>query len=54
MKGRPYGQPRRCLDVTKTKDLFGFKAAHRLRDGIPKTICWFMTHQDQARTISFA
>ncbi|MCZ6798904.1 MAG: GDP-L-fucose synthase [Nitrospirae bacterium] len=40
-KSRPNGQPRRCLDTTKAKKLFGFHAAHRLQDGIPKTVAWF-------------
>ena len=31
---KPNGQPRRCLDVTRAKELFGFEALHRLRDGI--------------------
>ena len=30
---KPNGQPRRCLDVSRAKQLFGFQARHRLRDG---------------------
>lgn len=41
---KPNGQPRRCLDVTRAKDLFGFHASYRLRDGIPKTVAWFLAH----------
>ena len=42
---KPNGQPRRCLDVTRAKELFGFQATHRLRSGIAKTIAWFLAHQ---------
>lgn len=51
---KPNGQPRRCLDVTRAKDLFGFEAAYRLRDGISKTIEWFMAHQNELREVCFA
>lgn len=43
-KTKPNGQPRRCLDVSQAKKLFGFEAAHRLREGIPKTVAWFQAH----------
>jgi GDP-L-fucose synthase len=42
---KPNGQPRRCLDVTRARELFGFQAAHRFRDGIAKTIAWFLAHR---------
>jgi len=44
-KTKPNGQPRRCLDVSQAKKLFGFEAAHRLREGIPKTVAWFYAHR---------
>jgi len=44
-KTKPNGQPRRCLDVSQAKKLFGFEATHRLRDGIPKTVAWFQAHR---------
>jgi GDP-L-fucose synthase len=37
-KNKPNGQPRRCLDTTRAKQLFGFEAQHRLRDGIAQTV----------------
>jgi GDP-L-fucose synthase len=49
---KPNGQPRRCLDVSRAKELFGFQAAHRLRDGIPKTASWFRKHQPNCRELS--
>jgi GDP-L-fucose synthase len=42
---QPNGQPRRCLDTTRAKQLFGFAAKWRLRDGIPNTIAWYMTER---------
>ena len=41
---KPNGQPRRCLDVTRAQELFGFQASHQLRDGIRKTVAWVMAH----------
>lgn len=51
---KPNGQPRRCLDVTRARQLFGFQAAHRLHDGIPKTIRWFMANRDALREVVFS
>lgn len=38
---KPDGQPRRCLDVTKAKHLFGFKAEIPFRSGLDETVAWF-------------
>ena len=51
---KPNGQPRRCLDVTRAKELFGFEAVHRLRDGIPKTIAWFMANRESLRQVVYS
>ena len=37
----PNGQPRRRLDVSRAKELFGFEAQTRLRDGLARTIEWY-------------
>ncbi len=37
----PDGQPRRCLDVSKAKEFFGFDARTSLDDGLRKTIEWY-------------
>ena len=42
---KPNGQPRRCLEVTRAKELFGFQAAQPFRAGMAKTIAWFLAHQ---------
>ncbi len=38
---KPDGQPRRCLDVTRAKKLFGFEATTSLEQGLEKTIAWY-------------
>ena len=37
----PNGQPRRKLDASRARELFGFEAETSLRDGLEKTIAWF-------------
>lgn len=39
---KPDGQPRRCLDVTKSKELLGFEAKTDLHNGLMQTINWFL------------
>ena len=38
---KPNGQPRRRLDTSRARDLFGFEARTRLRDGIVRTVAWY-------------
>jgi GDP-L-fucose synthase len=38
---RPDGQPRRCLDVSRAKELFGFQARTPLEKGLRRTIAWY-------------
>ncbi len=38
---KPDGQPRRCLDVSRAKDLFGFEARMPFDEGLKRTIEWF-------------
>jgi GDP-L-fucose synthase len=47
---KPNGQPRRCLDVTRAEREFGFRAKFGLRQGIGKTLEWFLAHRGNART----
>jgi GDP-L-fucose synthase len=37
----PNGQPRRSLDASRAKELFGFEARTTLRDGLERTIAWY-------------
>lgn len=49
---KPNGQPRRCLDVSRAKQLFGFEAAHRFRDGIRSTVAWYQSQRSNLRVTS--
>lgn len=40
-KSKPDGQPRRCLDVSKAKEEFGFEAKVGFKDGLKRTIEWY-------------
>jgi GDP-L-fucose synthase len=37
----PNGQPRRSLDTTRARQLFGFEARTPLREGLERTIAWY-------------
>lgn len=38
---KPDGQPRRCLDTTRAKELLGFEARTTLEEGLHRTIAWY-------------
>jgi len=38
---KPDGQPRRCLDVSQAKQLFGFEAKTTFEEGLKATIEWY-------------
>ncbi len=38
---KPDGQPRRCLDVSRAKELFGFEAKMNFEEGLGATIEWY-------------
>jgi len=38
---KPDGQPRRCLDVSRAQEEFGFNAKTELREGLEKTVRWY-------------
>jgi GDP-L-fucose synthase len=39
--GKPDGQPRRCLEVRKAREYFGFEAKVSLQEGLRRTIAWY-------------
>jgi GDP-L-fucose synthase len=41
---KPDGQPRRSLDTTRARELFGFTSRTPLEEGIAKTVEWFQAH----------
>jgi GDP-L-fucose synthase len=44
----PDGQPRRCLDVTRAKELLGFQAKTNLAAGLEKTVAWYLASRKAA------
>ncbi len=40
-KSKPNGQPRRCVDITRAMEEFGFKPRTNLEEGLAKTIDWY-------------
>jgi GDP-L-fucose synthase len=38
---QPNGQPRRALDTSRARELFGFEARTPLREGLERTIAWY-------------
>ena len=39
----PNGQPRRSLDASRARELFGWEATTPLREGIARTVAWYRT-----------
>ncbi|MBT5144951.1 MAG: GDP-L-fucose synthase [Gemmatimonadetes bacterium] len=44
---RPNGQPRRQLEVSRARDLFGFSAQVDLGEGLGRTVEWFNTNRNR-------
>ncbi len=42
---KPNGQPRRCLDIERAQQRFGFRATCTLENGIRSTPDWFLAHR---------
>lgn len=42
---KPDGQPRRCLDTSRARELFGFTATTDFREGLQATIDWYVKHR---------
>ncbi|NER80167.1 MAG: GDP-L-fucose synthase [Leptolyngbya sp. SIO1D8] len=44
---QPNGQPRRCLDVERARQVLGFSAQMPFREGLKTTIAWYREHAPQ-------
>lgn len=44
----PDGQPRRRVDPSRAEQAFGFHATTELREGLQRTIEWYLAHRDEA------
>jgi GDP-L-fucose synthase len=42
---KPDGQPRRALDTSRARELFGFEAMTSFEDGLRRTIEWYEQHR---------
>lgn len=40
-RSKPGGQPRRCLDVSRAEQAFGFRARTGFEEGLRRTIAWY-------------
>lgn len=47
---RPDGQPRRRVDPSRAKQYFGFEASVPFRDGLRRTIDWYLANRDAAES----
>lgn len=45
---KPDGQPRRCLDTSRAKELLDWEAKTSLADGLRKTVEWYKANRDVA------
>ena len=45
---KPNGQPRRCLDTRRAERLFGFRAAHSFKEGLARTVAWYLAQRRTA------
>ena len=51
---QPDGQPRRCLDVTRAKELLGFEATTSLAEGLDRTIDWYLASRKRPAVVGAA
>ncbi len=49
---KPDGSPRKLMDVSKLKEL-GWESQIKLEDGIKQTYQWFLSHQEDYKTVKF-
>jgi GDP-L-fucose synthase len=52
-KTKPDGQPRRCVDTQRARELFGFIASTELEDGLRETIAWYRDNREAAEAATF-
>jgi len=44
---KPDGQPRRSLDTSRAREEFGFEAKTNFREGLQKTVNWYLAHEHE-------
>jgi GDP-L-fucose synthase len=45
---QPDGQPRRQLDTSRARNLFGFQARTSFEEGLRRTVDWYVEHREEA------
>jgi GDP-L-fucose synthase len=45
---KPDGQPRRCVDITRARETFGFTARVGLDEGLRRTFEWYVANREAA------
>ena len=50
---KPDGQPRRAVDTSRARALFGFEARTELEDGLRRTIDWYKANRETAEAATF-
>ncbi len=48
---KPDGQPRRCLDVSRARETFGWRASVELEDGLRRTVAWYERARTEAASV---
>ena len=51
---KPNGQPRRKLDTSRAKELFGFESQMTFEEGLRRTVAWYQTQCEQSRVLQVA
>jgi GDP-L-fucose synthase len=46
---KPNGQPRRCLDTSRARELFGWSATTPFEEGLRRTIAWYRAERAAGR-----
>lgn len=46
---KPDGQPRRCLDTSRARELFGFEARTSFDEGLAATVAWYRDQRENIR-----
>jgi GDP-L-fucose synthase len=49
---QPNGQPRRCVDVTRAEQEFGFRARTSFDDGLQRTVAWYLANRSANRPLA--
>ncbi|MCY3634062.1 MAG: GDP-L-fucose synthase [bacterium] len=51
---KPDGQPRRCVDASRAKELFGFEATTPFLEGLRRTYLWFLANRQEAESLGLS